>query len=189
MDRKTLCALGLNTTCGIPAHTLFSPEFDPEQFGLRNEDKKTIGVLRDFVAQYNREIPLDERKALSSPDDGAKTMYPVFRDLDHEEVWAIFLSKANLPITKKMICSGSLDQSVIDRRKIVKQALDLNAVGVILSHNHPSGNPRPSSADIKETDGLRAALGFFDIKLIDHIIIAASGYYSFADETVTQFHK
>lgn len=187
MDKNALCDLGLNAVCDIPAHTLISPEFDPEQFGLRNEDRKTIGILRDLVTEYNREIPLDERKAITTPADAAKVLFPVLRDLDHEETWAIFLNMAKYPIATKMICSGSLEQTVMDRRKIVKQALDLNATCVILAHNHPSGNPTPSQNDIRETDGLQSALGLFNIALVDHIIIANSGYYSFIDERTVQF--
>lgn len=182
MDKKALCDLGLNAACDIPAHTLVSIEFDPQQYGLRDEDRKTIGILRDLVAEYNREIPRNERKPITTPADAAKVLFPVLRDLDHEETWVIFVNMANYPIATKMICSGSLEQTVIDRRKIVKHALDLNATGVILAHNHPSGNPTPSKNDIRETDSIQSALGLFNINLVDHIIIANSKYYSFSNE-------
>ena len=159
----------LKTEFNIPAGILFSASFEPERFGLKAEDRRTIGVLRDFVAEYNRELPIDDRKPVTSSRQAAEIIYPVLRGLDHEEVWAMFLSPANLPIDRKMICSGSMNETVTDTRKVVKHALDLNASAIILFHNHPSGNPEPSQADIAET--LR------DVSLSTVVVLLDSSHY------------
>ncbi len=184
MHRATLEAVGLKTEFNIPAGILFSPDFEPERYGLKEDDMKTIGVLRDFVAQYNREIPVDDRRPVMNASQAVQAMYPTLRGLDHEEVWALFLSKANLPIRKELICTGSHGATVIDTRKVIKDALELNADGVILFHNHPSGNPMPSHSDIAETSKLSNALKVFDLSLVDHLIISDSKYYSFTEEKV-----
>ena len=109
------------------------------------------------------------------------------RNLDHEESWILLLNSANLPLAKKMITVGTIKSTQIDHRRIIKEALLTNATAIILFHNHPSGTPVPSVADINETNKLRKACDIFDISLLDHIIVADKSYYSFADETQNKF--
>lgn len=80
------------------------------------------------------------------------------------------------------VSEGGLAQTIIEPKKVVKAALDANASGVILVHNHPSNNPCPSASDLRETDKLRKALNFFDIALVDHIILAEDEFFSFAED-------
>ena len=77
------------------------------------------------------------------------------RVLDHEESWILLLNGANLPLAKKMITVGTIKSTQIDHRRIIKEALMCNATAIILFHNHPSGTPAPSVADINETNKLR----------------------------------
>ena len=109
------------------------------------------------------------------------------RDLDHEESWILLLNSANLPLAKKMITVGTIKSTQIDHRRIIKEALLTNATAIILFHNHPSGTPVPSVADINETNKLKKACDIFDISLLDHIILTDESYYSFADETQNKF--
>ena len=109
------------------------------------------------------------------------------RNLDHEESWILLLNSANLPLAKKMITVGTIKSTQIDHRRIIKEALLTNATAIILFHNHPSGRPTPSVADINETNKLRKACDIFDISLLDHIILTDESYYSFADETQNKF--
>ncbi len=109
------------------------------------------------------------------------------RDLDHEESWILLLNSANLPLAKKMITVGTIKSTQIDHRRIIKEALLTNATAIILFHNHPSGTPAPSVADINETNKLRKACDIFDISLLDHIILTDESYYSFAEETQNKF--
>ena len=109
------------------------------------------------------------------------------RNLDYEESWILILNSANLPLAKKMITVGTIKSTQIDHRRIIKEALLTNATAIILFHNHPSGTPVPSVADINETNKLRKACDIFDISLLDHIILTDESYYSFADETQNKF--
>jgi len=109
------------------------------------------------------------------------------RNLDHEESWILLLNSANLPLAKKMITVGTIKSIQIDHRRIIKEALLTNATAIILFHNHPSGTPAPSVADINETNKLRKACDIFDISLLDHIILTDESYYSFAEETQNKF--
>ena len=109
------------------------------------------------------------------------------RKLDHEESWILLLNSANLPLAKKMITVGTIKSTQIDHRRIIKEALLTNATAIILFHNHPSGTPVPSVANINETNKLRKACDIFDISLLDHIILTDESYYSFAEETQNKF--
>jgi len=109
------------------------------------------------------------------------------RALDHEESWILLLNSANLPLAKKMITVGTIKSTPVDHRRIIKEALLTNASAIILFHNHPSGTPVPSVADINETNKLRKACDIFDISLLDHIILTDESYYSFAEETQNKF--
>lgn len=184
MKKETLNSVGVHASADIPAGELFSPTINHRRYGLRKEDMGRLALLRDFVSEYNRELPLDpEAEPVTDSKEAAALLRPVLRGLDHEEVWAVFLDNAGRPLAKKSICKGSLDCTVIDNRKIVKEALGYNASGVILYHNHPSGDPLPSAADIRQTESLRNCLKVFGIQLTDHIVIADSAYFSFADES------
>ena len=94
------------------------------------------------------------------------------------ESWILLLNSANLPLAKKMITVGTIKSTQIDHRRIIKEAMMCNATAIILFHNHPSGTPAQSVADINETNKLRKACDIFDISLLDHIILTDESYYS-----------
>jgi DNA repair protein RadC len=99
------------------------------------------------------------------------------------EVFAvIFLNQANRVNHFEIVSQGGITGTVADPRLILKKALEFHAVSIILCHNHPSGNLKPSKADEELTYKIREAARFFDIKVIDHIIVSNDGYFSFADE-------
>lgn len=104
------------------------------------------------------------------------------KGLDHEEVWGLFLTTGNQVIAAEVLSKGTLTQTSIDCRTVLRRALLLNVGAVILFHNHPSGNPTPSVADIIFTKDMKAACDLMDIKLLDHIVTANNSFYSFADE-------
>lgn len=105
-------------------------------------------------------------------------------DLPHEVFAVIFLNRANRIKHFEIISSGGMTGTVADPRIILKKALEEEAVSIILSHNHPSGNLRPSKADQDLTEKIKHAAKYFDIHVLDHIIVSNEGYYSFADEGV-----
>ena len=111
-----------------------------------------------------------------------KILHETLSGLDHEEVWCIFLTSANTVIAKEMISRGTLTQTVIDNRTVIRRALLNNAAGIILLHNHPSGNPKPSPNDIRFTSGMKKACDLMDIKLLDHIIFTDGEFFSFSEE-------
>lgn len=187
MLRNTLEAVGLRTKFDIPANEIFSAGFDFKKYGLTDSDKKRISVLKDFVTEYNREVPLDTAEPVDSSDKAAALMRPVLRELEQEELWAVTVTSRLIPKSRHKITVGSLDQTVIDKRTIVKLCLDHGAHGVVLYHNHPSGDPRPSFCDVKATEEIRNALQVFDMKLIDHLVISDNKYYSFAEEKTLKF--
>ncbi len=99
-----------------------------------------------------------------------------------EHCYALLFNRRNYLNGYVKVSEGGLDSTIIDRRKVVKAALDANADGVILVHNHPGGDPHPGQSDLKQTEALKKALGLFDIRLLDHIILAEGSYFSFADD-------
>ncbi|HOU31014.1 MAG TPA: DNA repair protein RadC [Bacteroidales bacterium] len=106
---------------------------------------------------------------------------PILADLKHEEFWILFLNRANRVIHQMKLSQGGVSGTVTDVRIIMKKALDFLASGIIVCHNHPSGNLTPSDADIKITRKIKEAGELIDIQLLDHLIISEKDYYSFAD--------
>lgn len=103
-------------------------------------------------------------------------------DLPHEEFWVLLLNRANRLIRKQRISEGGVSGTVADPKVIFKGALDYLASGIIVAHNHPSGNRTASQSDIDLTRKLREAGKFLEIQLLDHLIVCGPKYFSFADE-------
>ncbi len=127
-----------------------------------------------------QEVP--ERVQISCSKDSYNLLQPVLADLQTEQFWVVFLNQNNRIITKMGLTSGGINQSVVDIRVLFKHALDHLATGVIIAHNHPSGNLQPSSHDINITKQIEKAGDLLQIKLLDHIIVAQNSYFSFADQ-------
>ena len=100
---------------------------------------------------------------------------------DHEEFKVIHLSRANKVVNVDNSALGTDVACLVSIKDIIRNALLIKVHSVILVHNHPSGSLEPSIADIELTDKLKRAFGFFDMKVLDHIIITREGYYSFSD--------
>ena len=121
---------------------------------------------------------------MSDPSVVYKLMLPRLKGLDHEEFWVLFLTRANYLIHKEMLSLGGLSATVVDPRLVMRKALEKRACGIILVHNHPSGNPMPGDEDLKRTAALKKASDTFDISLLDHIIVCDDRFFSFADNQV-----
>jgi DNA repair protein RadC len=150
---------------------------------------KGIGVAKAISIQAALEI--GRRRSLETDEKGefvrhSKDAYqiiaPLISDCTVEIAYAIYLNKKNKVIDKKKIGEGGTDSCIIDPKIILQHALLTLAAGIIIFHNHPSGNLQPSKVDIRFTERLKAGCDVMDIKLMDHLIIAENGYYSFADE-------
>ena len=107
---------------------------------------------------------------------------PELEDKPVEEFWTILINRANYLIKKQFISSGGLATTLADPKVVFRAALDHQAAGIVLVHNHPSGNPAPSDKDIALTKKLIEGGQFLDITVLDHIIVAGSTYFSFADD-------
>lgn len=103
-------------------------------------------------------------------------------DLPHEEFWILLLRRSNHVLAEIKISSGGLAGTVADPKIIFGRALALSAAAIVLIHNHPSGNPKPSTTDKSLTNNMREAGKFLDLPVLDHIIVAGKQYVSFADE-------
>ncbi len=124
------------------------------------------------------------RVAVSTSHDIAQYLQSVLKDYRHEVFAVIFLNRANKIKHFEIVSEGGITGTVADPRIILKKALDEDAVSIILCHNHPSGSLKPSRADEELTSKIREAAKYFDIRVMDHIIVSESGYYSFADEGI-----
>lgn len=107
-----------------------------------------------------------------------------FYGLQHEEFHVLFLNNSNILLDHQCISKGGITSTVADGRIIFKEALMKNATGIILIHNHPSGNPKPSDSDVNLTKNLKEFGKCVEISIFDHLIIADNFYFSFADEGI-----
>ena len=150
--------------------------------GLGPAKAASLAASFELGKRYSLESSGKKKKPISSPADVYKIMIPHMKSLDHEECWVLLLISANIVLSSIRISTGTVRTCPIDAARISKAAIIAGATGVILAHNHPSGSPSPSAADIKETTKLKSALDTFSSSLVDHIIFAEGRYYSFADE-------
>lgn len=125
------------------------------------------------------EVP-DELQIRCSKDV-ADIFQPLLCDLLHEEFWILFLNRSNRIISRMKLSQGGISGTVTDVRLIMKKAIECLASGIIVCHNHPSGNLNPSDSDSKITQKIKEAGNLMDIQLLDHLIISEKDYYSFAD--------
>ena len=130
------------------------------------------------------EDPGIEKVPVCSPWMVYRLMLPHLKGLAHEELWIILLNRANYILHKEMVSLGGTSSTVVDPKLVVKKALDRHACGIIMVHNHPSGNPRPGREDLAQTGLLKKAAATFDMSLLDHIIICDDRFYSFSDDKV-----
>jgi DNA repair protein RadC len=123
-----------------------------------------------------------ERKFIQCSKDAYNVLHPMLSDLPHEEFWVIYLNRKNKIISQEKISHGGIAGTVFDSKIIAKQAISLLASTIILSHNHPSGDPKPSNEDINITRKMLQIGKIIEITVVDHVIIGNNSYYSFADE-------
>jgi DNA repair protein RadC len=146
-------------------------------------EAKAISIAAALeLGRRRREEEAVNKKQITGSQDVFDIFHPALSDKTYEEFWILLLNKANKIIGTFNISEGGLAGTVADPVKIFKKAIEYNAVGMILCHNHPSGNIKASEADIKLTQKLKEAGKFLDITILDHIIIGEEKYLSFADE-------
>jgi DNA repair protein RadC len=143
------------------------------------------GITLEAVLELSRRIQrvgYRNSEIFNNPTDLGKRYVSMMRDLTHEEVYMITLNSKLQIISEKKMNSGTASQSLIDVRRVVKEAMLDNARSVVLVHNHPGGNLAVSQSDKSITRRIREALKLLDIYLVDHFIISGNEYLSFANE-------
>lgn len=130
----------------------------------------------------SQEVP--ERSKIDNSKDAFKFFHPLLADLQTEEFWVLFLNQNNRILGKAQLSTGGINFSLVDLRVLFKLALDSFCSAIMIAHNHPSGNLKPSQADIKITKEISDAGKTLNIQLLDHLIITQKTYYSFADENM-----
>ena len=152
--------------------------------------KKLRGIGTARAVTITAALELGRRRKLTevqdvpqirSSKDIADIFQPLLSDLLHEEFWILFLNRSNKVINKMKLSQGGISGTVTDVRIVMKTAIEYLASGIIVCHNHPSGNLNPSESDTKITQKIKEAGNLMDIQLLDHIIISDKDYYSFAD--------
>lgn len=162
---------------------------------LANGSNVSIEDICNLLTSARREMALavielykrikerkNNSKTIHSSTDVYEVMHPYMADLKVEECWAIYLNQAARIIRKQRISVGGLASTQVDVRVILREALTCNATSMILCHNHPSGNTRPSQDDDRLTHSLLEAGRTMNIRLLDHVIVADGSHYSYGDE-------
>ena len=151
---------------------------------------KRIGELKALsvvaALELGRRIGMEpttpQNKPITKAEQAYRVMIPIMRNLDHEECWVLYLNRRNILSAKEMISSGDLESTIINDKFIIRKMIERKAESIILVHNHPSGDPTPSVADIHQTEKLRRSLSVVGFALLDHIIISSNRFFSFSEE-------
>lgn len=123
-----------------------------------------------------------DRPAVRCSNDAYQLLKSELHDLVHEEFWILLLDRSHRLILKRQVSKGGVSGTVVDPRLIYKWGVAHLASAVIVAHNHPSGQLKPSASDLRLTDKLKHAGEFLEIPLLDHLILNGEGYLSFSDE-------
>ena len=123
---------------------------------------------------------------ISSSNDVVRIFRPLLTEMKHEECWCLYLNTGNRIVERQRVSQGGVQATVVDHRLVIKRALELLATQIILVHNHPSGAALPSEQDKILTKKIAEAAALFDIRLLDHLIIARGGEYSFRQSGLLQ---
>lgn len=144
---------------------------------------KAISIVASLELGKRRKIKkIVNKKKISCSRDIYEYFHPILGDLCYEEFWALYLNRANRIIDKIKISQGGVSETVVDSRLVYKNAIDKLASGVVICHNHPSGNIQPSNQDNAITLKIKRGVEMLDMSFLDHIIVCDGRYYSYADE-------
>lgn len=146
-------------------------------------EAKAITIVAALeLGRRRQETPLHERKQITSSRDVFDVLKPKYSDLNNEEFWILLLNQANRVQRVHLISKGGRAGTVVDAKLVFEAALQYKATSIILSHNHPSGNLKPSEQDRVLTRKIVEGGRLLDIRVLDHVIFANHSYYSFSDE-------
>ncbi|MGO4906103.1 RadC family protein [Flavobacterium sp. W20_MBD1_R3] len=148
-------------------------------------EAKAISIIAALeLGRRRRGEDAVELKKITSSKIIFEIMQPIIGELPHEEFWIIYMNNSNKVIAKSQLSKGGITGTLVDVRIVFKTALEMGATALILCHNHPSGTLIPSDADKQITRKLKLAGDSLEIKVLDHLIVTETSYYSFADEGI-----
>ncbi|MFV8355291.1 RadC family protein [Flavobacterium sp. XS1P32] len=148
-------------------------------------EAKAISIIAALeLGRRRRAEEVVELKKVTSSKIIFEIMQPIIGELPHEEFWIIYLNNSNKVISKAQLSKGGITGTLVDVRIVFKTALEMGATGLILCHNHPSGTLIPSDADKQITKKLKLAGDSLEIKVLDHLIVTETSYFSFVDEGI-----
>lgn len=146
-------------------------------------EAKAITIIAALELGRRRQLStIKDRLEIRSSRDAFDAIAPMIMDLQHEEFWVLMLNRGNQVLKRVQVSLGGVSGTVVDAKIIFKKALEIPASAIILCHNHPSGNLRPSQPDIEITNKVKEGGKLIDINVLDHLIVSERGYFSFADE-------
>lgn len=155
---------------------------DDELMAIEGLGAVKIAVLKGVAELAKRifvsTVPDPFGQVLNSAELAGRYLVSQMGGLEHEEIWALYVDSRNVLIKRSILASGTVNATIVSARDIFLEALRCSAVGVILAHNHPSGDPAPSTEDIETTAVIREASLLMDVKLVDHIVVGSDGYIS-----------
>lgn len=144
---------------------------------------KAVSIVTALEIGRRRGIEeIEDKPKITKSKDAFMILQSIIGNLKVEEFWVLFLNQGNFVIHKEQISKGGISQTAVDLRVILKIALEEMATGIILAHNHPSGNLKPSKSDYHLTQKIKEAARTLDIVVVDHLIITQKAYFSFAEE-------
>ena len=149
--------------------------------GLGKLKVTQIEAVMELIRRYNME-GVAEKPIIRSSQDIYNIMNPVIGNKPHEEIWALILNRRNQLVKQFQISKGGTSATVFDVKMVLKEAILENASGLILCHNHPSGNLMPSTNDDAITRQCFKACQTIDVRMLDHVIITANGFHSYNDQ-------
>ena len=148
-------------------------------------EAKAISIIAALeLGRRRRAEEVVELKKVTSSKVIFEIMQPIIGELPHEEFWIIYLNNSNKVISESQLSKGGITGTLVDVRIVFKTALEMGATALILCHNHPSGTLIPSDADKQITKKLKLAGESLEIKVLDHLIVTETSYFSFADEGI-----
>lgn len=146
---------------------------------------KAVGIAAALeIGKRRRNAVREPSQKITSSKQVYELMYPHLGELPHEEFWIVYLNNANVVLHKALLSKGGITGTLVDVRLVLKKALELRAVALILAHNHPSGTLKPSEADKALTNKLKKGANAIDLKVLDHLILTPTDYFSFADNNL-----
>ncbi len=161
-----LCMADIESICAAP--------------GLGSAKYAQLKAVMEMARRVLKE-DMQQGDVLNSPAAVRNYLSLLLKDKPHEEFWVVFVDAQNRVIQAEMLFRGTLNQTSVYPRVVLKRALEVNAASLILAHNHPSGVAEPSQADRLLTQTLKQALALVDVRVLDHFIVAGSAGISFAE--------